>query len=79
VFLSIAEIKEFEKSNLTIKIEIHAETNKELVAVRKRTEKKTIKLAKQSDDVLSSDPLKSVTLILKKSLTRTDKLRTQVV
>jgi predicted XRE-type DNA-binding protein len=75
--LSVAEIKRFEKSNLIIKIEIHAEIDKDLVAVRKRIEKETIKLAKRSHDVLSSDFVKSVTFVLKRSLICTDKLKTQ--
>jgi hypothetical protein len=65
------------KSDLTIKIEIHAEIDKKLLAAKKRIEKETIKLAKRSHDVLSSDLLKSVTFVLKKALTRTDKLKTQ--
>jgi hypothetical protein len=76
--LCVAKIKRFEKSNLIIKLEIHAETNKELVVTRKKIEKKIIKLVKRFHDVLSSNLLKSVTFVFKKSLTDTDKLKTQV-
>jgi hypothetical protein len=62
---------------LIIKIKIHAKVDKDLVAVRKRTKKETTKLAKRSHDVLSSDLLKSLILVLKTSLTRIDKLKIQ--
>jgi hypothetical protein len=63
---------------LIIKIKIHAENDKNLVVVRKRTEKEIIKFAKSSHDVLSSDSLKSVTFVFKKSLIRIDKLKIQI-
>jgi hypothetical protein len=77
--LCIAEIKRFEKSNLIIKLEIHAEIDKKLVVTRKKAKKKIIKLVKQFHDVLSSDFLKLVIFVFKKSLTRIDKLRIQVI
>jgi hypothetical protein len=77
--LCVVEIKGFEKSNLIIKLKIHAEIDKKLVFTRKRAEKKIIKLVKRFHDVLSFDLLKSVILVFKKSLTRIDKLRSQVV
>jgi hypothetical protein len=51
VDLGVIEVRKVRKNELIVKIEIQAETDKELIAAKRLTDKETIKRVKRTRDV----------------------------